>query len=92
MMPRFKAGDRVLVDARDHEGHCRTPMYLRGETGQVRKLIGIYKNPEELAYYKDAEEQPLYDVVFEWKEVWGEDSQDELAADIYEHWLQPIGE
>ena len=45
MMPRFKAGDRVLVDARDHEGHCRTPMYLRGKTGQVRKLIGIYKNP-----------------------------------------------
>ena len=53
----------------------------------MRGLIGIYKNPEELAYYKDAAEQPLYDVVFAWKEVWGEESIDEVGADIYEHWL-----
>ena len=91
MTPCFKAGDRVLVEARDHDGHCRTPMYLRGKIGRVRKLIGVYKNPEELAYYKDAGEQPLYDIVFEWKEVWGVESPDEIAADIYEHWLKPGG-
>jgi hypothetical protein len=66
-------------------------MYLRGKIGRVRKLIGVYKNPEELAYYKDAGEQPLYDIVFEWKEVWGVESPDEIAADIYEHWLKPGG-
>jgi hypothetical protein len=87
-MAKFKAGDRVVVDVRDHEGHCRTPTYLRGKTGSVRSLIGVFKNPEELAYYKDAGTEPLYDVVFAWKDVWGEDGPDEIAADIYEHWLQ----
>ncbi len=89
MTAKFKAGDRVVVDARDHEGHCRTPTYLRGRTGRVRELIGEFRNPEELAYYKDAGLQPLYDVVFDWKDVWGVESPDEVAADIYEHWLKP---
>ena len=60
-----------------------------GRKGRVRQMLGLYKNPEELAYYKDAAELPLYDVVFEWREVWGEDGPDEIAADIYEHWLSP---
>ncbi len=89
MTARFKPGDVVRVAARDHDGHCRTPIYLRGKTGRVREVLGIYANPETLDYYKDAEALPLYDVVFDWKEVWGVESIDEVAADIYEHWLQP---
>jgi nitrile hydratase subunit beta len=87
--PKFQPGDLVLVDDRDHTGHCRTPTFVRGHKGRVRKMLGLYKNPEELAYYKDAAELPLYDVVFEWREVWGEDGPDEIAADIFEHWLNP---
>jgi len=86
---RFKPGDAVVVDTRDHDGHCRTPTYLRGRQGRVREVLGAYKNPEALAYYRDAEALPLYDVVFGWKEVWGEDGIDEIAADIYENWLKP---
>ena len=86
---RFKPGDAVVVDQRDHVGHCRTPTYLRGCRGQVREVLGIYANPEELAYYKDAAALPLYDVVFDWREVWGEDGVDVVAADIYENWLNP---
>jgi len=88
-MARFKPGDMVVVDAREHDGHCRTPTYLRGRKGRVREILGVYPNPEELAYYKDAGDQPLYDVVFAWREVWGEDSPDEVDVDIYEHWLRP---
>ena len=86
---RFKPGDAVLVDDRGHKGHCRTPTYLRGRRGRVRALLGVYANPEELAYYADAEALPLYDVVFDWKDVWGEEGADEVAADIYENWLKP---
>lgn len=89
MTAKFKPGDAVVVDARTHEGHCRTPTYLRGRTGRVRAVIGVFPNPEELAYYKPAARLPLYDVVFAWKDVWGEDGPDEVAADIYEHWLNP---
>lgn len=87
--PQFKPGDLVKVDTRDHAGHCRTPIYLRGRQGRVREVLGIYENPEELAYYRPAPELPLYDVVFDWREVWGEDGKDEIVADIYEHWLSP---
>ena len=55
----------------------------------MRDVLGVYENPEELAYYREAEALPLYDVVFDWKEVWGEESADQVAADIYEHWLKP---
>ena len=68
-MSKFKPGDTVVVDDRDHEGHCRTPIYLRGRRGRVREIVGVYKTPEELAYYKAATALPLYDVVFVWKEV-----------------------
>ena len=85
---KFKPGDLVRVDDRDHKGHCRTPIYLRGKTGRVREVLGVFRNPEELAYFKDASALPLYDVVFQWKDVWGVEGPDEVAADIYEHWLE----
>lgn len=87
--PKFKPGDAVLVDSRAHDGHCRTPTYLRGRRGRVRAVLGAYKNPEQLAYFKPADTLALYDVVFDWKDVWGEDGPDKVAADIYENWLQP---
>lgn len=87
--PKYNAGDMVRVDDRDHTGHCRTPTFVRGCKGRVRQVLGVYRNPEELAYYKDAAKLPLYDIVFEWRDVWGEDGPDQIAADIYEHWLNP---
>lgn len=92
-MPRFRPGDRVRVDARDHAGHCRTPIYLRGKVGRIDRVLGDFRNPEELAYFKPGEPvRPLYAVRFRQADVWpdyGGGPADTVAADIYEHWLEP---
>jgi len=89
---RFARGQRVRVAARPHEGHCRTPGYLRGKTGRVERVHGSFTNPETRAYGADGlPEQPLYEVVFLQRELWPDYSGragDRLSADIYEHWLE----
>ncbi|MFN4090574.1 MAG: SH3-like domain-containing protein, partial [Alphaproteobacteria bacterium] len=88
--PRFAAGDLVRVDHREHEGHCRTPSYLRGRVGRVDCLLGTFRNPEALAYFGAGEPaQPLYVVRFRQADLWpgyAGGPNDTLAADIYEHW------
>jgi nitrile hydratase subunit beta len=88
----FEPGQRVRVSARSHEGHCRTPGYLKGKTGNVERLHGSFTNPETRAYGSDGlPEQPLYEVVFRQREVWpgysGPDG-DRIAVDVYGHWLE----
>ena len=47
--PRFRPGDRVAVRAAYPPGHVRRPFYVRGMSGVVERLCGVYGNPEELA-------------------------------------------
>jgi nitrile hydratase len=89
---RFEPGQRVRVAARPHEGHCRTPVYLRGKAGTVASVHGSFANPETRAYGADGlPERPLYGVLFAQRDVWpgytgpGEDT---LVVDVYEHWLE----
>ena len=49
---KFKCGDRVRVQDREIQGHCRTPYYLRGREGVIEQPAGEYRNPEELAYHE----------------------------------------
>lgn len=90
--PRFKAGERVKVMKAYPLGHIRTPYYIRGCTGEVERLCGVFANPEELAQRRSGEpKQPLYRVRFRQKDVWpdyrGPDS-DVVEVEIYQHWLE----
>ncbi len=73
-------------------GHVRTPSYLRGRSGRVDRILGEFRDPEDLAYGGDGlPEKPLYRVAFEQRELWpdyGGASGDLLYADIYEDWLE----
>jgi nitrile hydratase len=89
---RFRSGQRVRVAARPHDGHHRTPGYLKGKTGSVERLHGSFPNPEIGAYGGDGRpEQPLYLVGFAERDVWphyvGRET-DRIYADVYEHWLE----
>jgi hypothetical protein len=78
---RFRAGQRVCVSDRPHEGHHRTPGYLKGRTGVVERLHGRYTNPETRAYGESGlPKKELYLVRFE--------GRDAVYADIFEHWLE----
>jgi Nitrile hydratase beta subunit, C-terminal len=88
----YRPGQRVRIDAREHEGHHRTPAYVKGKTGTVERVYAAFRNPETRAYGGDGEpRQPLYLVGFDQRDLWldyrgGPD--DRLYVDVFEHWLQ----
>jgi nitrile hydratase subunit beta len=92
--PRFEPGDRVRVRSEDKPGHVRTPGYVRGKPGVVIFVLGEFRNPESLAYGDSGlPERPLYKVSFRQADLWegySGPTDDELRADIYEHWLEPV--
>jgi nitrile hydratase subunit beta len=87
----FRIGEKVRVDARPVQGHCRTPLYLRGKTGVIVDVLGSYKNPERLAYRSPGYPATvLYKVRFQQTSLWPAypgSATDTLDADIFEHWL-----
>jgi nitrile hydratase len=91
--PRFRPGDSVRVRFADPPGHIRTPWYIRGHTGVIERLCGIYGNPEELAYNRPGTpRQPLYRVRFRQSQVWPDyrgTATDTVDIEIYQHWLEP---
>jgi nitrile hydratase len=89
---RYRVGERVRVAARAHQGHHRTPSYLKGKTGTIELAHASFTNPETRAYGGDGlPNQPLYLVGFIQREVWpGYDgpASDRIYADVFEHWLE----
>ena len=91
----FQVGERVRVATRAHEGHHRTPGYLKGKVGIIERAHGSFRNPEARAYGADGlPTKPLYLVGFRqtdlWSERYAESPRDNLYVDIYEHWLEPV--
>jgi nitrile hydratase subunit beta len=89
----FAPNDRVRVRAALPPGHVRTPFYIRGKTGIVERVLGVFGNPEELAYGRGGEPaQRLYRVRFVQREVWPDyagPADDTVDIEIYQHWLEP---
>ena len=89
---RYRPGQRVRVAARKHEGHHRTPGYLKGKTGYIERAHSAFRNPETRAYGADGlPEQRLYLVGFAQDEVWPSyegSPGDRIYADLFEHWLE----
>jgi nitrile hydratase subunit beta len=89
---RYRPGQNVCVAARRHEGHHRTPAYLKGKRGTVERVHARFRNPETHAYGLDGlPEQSLYLVSFEQEDIWREypgNAGDRLYADLFEHWLE----
>ncbi len=93
MTPRYAAGAAVRVAGREHDGHVRTPRYIRGKRGVVESVCGAFGNPEELAYgRRDAGVVALYCVRFAQGDVWpgyAGAAADTIDVELYEHWLEP---
>jgi nitrile hydratase len=88
----FAPGQRVRVDARAHDGHHRTPGYLKGKTGRIERAQGAFTNPETRAYGSDGlPELALYLVGFAQADLWPDyrgAASDTLRVDLFEHWLE----
>ena len=92
--PHFKVGERVRVKDMFSPGHIRTPWYVRGQTGVIERLCGVFGNPEELAYARaGTPRQPLYRVRFTLTDLWVDyagTAHDSIEIEIYQHWLERV--
>jgi nitrile hydratase len=80
----FAPGDVVRVSSRPHEGHHRTPAYIKGREGTIERAQGDFTNPETRAYGGDGvPERSVYLVSFALT------AGDRVLADLFEHWLEP---
>ena len=93
--PIFRPGDRVRVATRSPVGHYRVPLYLRGKTGLVERVIeppGI--DNEEEAYGRNAgAKRHYYRVAFPMRQIWPNyrgSAKDGLRIEFFETWLERI--
>jgi nitrile hydratase len=93
---RFRPGDRVRVSDRAHDGHHRTPWYIKGREGVVDVYNGPWLNPESRGHGGSGlPKVPVYRVRFEQTALWPSytgPAHDTLIVDIFEHWLEPARE
>jgi nitrile hydratase len=87
----YAPGDPVRVADRPHEGHHRTPGYLKGVSGRIARVHDTFRNPETRAYGEDGlPKLRLYLVEFAGSDVSPTStSRDHIYADLFEHWLEP---
>lgn len=89
---RYRTGESVRVADRRHEGHHRTPGYLKGKTGVVERSHAVFTNPETRAYGGDGlPEKRLYLISVSQRDLWPEyrgATSDRLFVDVFEHWLE----
>jgi nitrile hydratase beta subunit len=85
---RFGDGDRVRVAHHVTSEHNRVPGYVRGAIGTVESLSG--EEPLEEGIHRGAP-QPVYTVVFEGRELWGEATEPDhtVVVDLFEQYLVP---
>jgi nitrile hydratase subunit beta len=97
MSAHFSPGDTVRVrndwpEADGKRVHIRTPHFLRGQEGVVERILGDFRNPEDLAFGKPGTPpRTLYQVKFAQRALFPDGKgapTDTLTADIYEHWLE----
>lgn len=92
LAPVFSVGDVVLARNIQPEGHTRLPRYVRGKRGQVVAIHGSHVYPDTVAHDQGETPQPLYNVTFSARELWGPEASkhDYLYIDLWEDYLEPV--
>ena len=88
----IRAGDAVTVRSTEVDHHHRTPWFVKGKSGKVRRVHGAFFNPESRAHGGDGlPKRRLWQVGFLQKDIWGARyrgrADDVLVVDLFEHWL-----
>jgi nitrile hydratase subunit beta len=79
---RFKAGDRVRMKNMHPEGHTRLPRYVRGHVGTIECVRGCHVFPDAVAAGRGEDPHWLYTVVFDGRELWGENGDPTLKVSV----------
>ena len=89
--PGFKIGDRVRTKNIHPHTHTRLPRYAREKVGVIEHVRGCYVYPDTAAIGVGENPQWLYTVLFDGRELWGENSDPSLQVSIeaFEPYLEP---
>jgi nitrile hydratase len=88
---RFAPGDRVRAKNINPPSHTRLPRYARGHVGVVEAVRGCHVFPDSVTTGGGENPQWLYTVVFEGRELWGEQTDPSLRVSVeaFEPYLEP---
>ncbi len=89
---RFAVGDRVRMKNMHPIGHTRLPRYVRGHAGVIECVRGCHVFPDAVVAGRGEEPHWLYTVVFDGRELWGEESDPTLKVSVeaWEPYLDPV--
>lgn len=79
---RFKPGDRVRTRNINPPTHTRLPRYARDREGQVEAVRGCHVYPDSVTTGRGEDPQWLYTVVFDGRELWGDEADPSLTVSI----------
>ncbi|QCP52978.1 nitrile hydratase subunit beta [Trinickia violacea] len=89
---RFKVGEDVRTRQSEVQHHTRLPGYARGKIGRVEQIRGVHVFADANAQGLGEHPQWLYSVVFEGRQLWGDDAPEGLSVsiDAWEPYLEPL--
>ncbi len=92
--PVFHPGEKVRVVERFPLGHYRVPLYLRGKTGVVERLVQPAVDNEEEGYGRNAGmKRHYYRIAVQMTQIWRDYAgapQDRLYIEVFETWLEAV--
>ena len=93
LRPRFAPGARVRARNRHSKHHTRLARYVRGRSGTVESVRGPYLLPDANAHGPVRRWEPVYTVVFDASELWGDaaEGRERVSIDLWESYLEEDG-
>ena len=89
--PRFQPGQPVRARNLNPAGHTRLPRYVRGKTGAIDRVHGVFVFPDTNAHFLGEKPQHLYSVRFQAQELWGAQSTPgAVYVDLWEDYLDAV--
>jgi nitrile hydratase len=90
--PVFQPGQQVRVLERFPLGHYRVPLYLRGRTGIVERLVQPAIDNEEEGFGRNAGvKRHYYRIAVPLSDIWAGyagSQRDHLYIEVFETWLE----
>ncbi len=86
---RYKPADRVRAKNIHPATHTRLPRYVRGHVGTVERIQGCHVFPDAAATGRGDNQQWLYTVCFDGRELWGPEADPsvKISIDAFEPYL-----
>jgi len=88
---RYRIGQRVVTRATPVDHHTRLPAYLRGRAGIIERILGPHVFADSHAQGLGEDPQWLYTVVFEARELRGNEAAPghRVSFDAWQPYLEP---